>query len=174
VTRELPLLILLALALACASPRIGMDDRFTAVPSGGAGPLIEVREFAAPDSIANYEPPASWLGVDLAQRVVFHLRRDGRRAFVAPAAGTGTGDVVVQGKLADAHGGSAGARMWVGFGAGGATCAVSAQFTRRDGSSVGSFEIERRSSRYRSAILIMQACIDRIGRDVAEAVPTGG
>lgn len=155
-------------SFACASPNYDRDMRY-GVAAGESGPLIVVEELELGVEPGRYGARNEWIGVGVAQRTVRHLRAKGYRAVARPrGAQEPSGDVTIAGSVVRADGGSETARGWVGMGAGSAVLGVSVRALRSDGTPLGEFAIERRSARALNSVVLMEACANRIGLDIAE------
>ncbi len=159
---------LLVWIVACGSPNYDRDMSYAVLGDAGTGPLIVVEEFELAVVPDRYDARGQWVAVGVAQSVVRQLRTLGHRAVARPQrALEPLGDLTVFGTVIRADGGSVSARQWVGMGAGSAVLDVTVKVVDRGGIVLGEFKTERRSSRALSSVVLMDACADRVGLDVA-------
>lgn len=170
------LLALLAIAaLGCASfPPFPapVPVATNAPPNAASSWRVSVEEFALATEVMRYDGPPQWIGVELAQQIVAHLRRAGVHAEISSLGAPSDADLVIRGRIVAADGGSKGKRIMVGMGAGGANLRIEGEAVRSEGSVIGSFALKRRSARAVDSVVLMEACTNTLGHDVAIMVTT--
>jgi len=167
--RLIPVMVSLLIA-ACSMPVIDRDVVYTTVaPASASGPTVDVQEFELATDVTRYVADPEWLGVDVAQRTVAHLRATGWRAKASGLDDTATGDLIVRGRIVNADGGSETARKWAP-GAGAARVGLEVEIANAAGEVLDRFALERHSGRSLDSLLVVEYCVDRLGLDIAQRV----
>lgn len=143
-----------------------MDERFSEL-AGTSAPVIGVEEFELATEALRYDGPSEWVGVDVAQRIVHHLRRQGVNAVVV-ARGENHGiERRIRGRIARLDGGSKAMRVTIGLGTGGSVLGVESTLVDAAETVIAATTTERRSGIRVSSFENIERCSDTVGADIA-------